>query len=59
MKVLRCVLKLAAVAAVAAAAAYAVTKYWDRIEDMFYVLVGKVKDKKVEYFPSEYEDFAD
>ena len=64
MKFGRCVLKLIAALALIGAAAYVVTTYWDKILDLFYVVVGKIKDKKAELCdcvlcPSEFDDFAD
>ena len=64
MKFGRCILKLIAALAAIAAAAYVITTYWDRIVDLFYVVVGKIKDKKAELCdcvlcPSEFDDFED
>lgn len=62
MKAGRCIVKLIAVLAAVGAAAYAVTRYWDKIEDIFYTVVGKIKEKKAQYVcaaPSEFDDYAD
>lgn len=64
MKSGRCFLKFIAALAFIAAAAYVVTTYWDKIVDLFYVVVGKIKDKKAELCdcvlcPSEFDDFDD
>lgn len=59
MKAGRCILKLVAALAALAAAAYLIKTYWDTLEDIFYTVVGKIKETKAQYCPSEYEDFAD
>ena len=64
MKFGRCILKLVAALAVIGAAAYVVANHWDKIVDLFYVAVGKIKDKKAELCdcvlcPSEFDDFDD
>ena len=62
MKAVRCVLKLAAALAAIAAAVYLVKTYWDTVEDIFYTVVGKIKEKKAQYVcavPSEFDDYAD
>ena len=64
MKAGRCFLKLIAALAVIGAAAYVVTTYWDTIVDLFYVVVGKIKDKKAQLCDcvlcsSEFDDYAD
>lgn len=63
MKAIRCVLKLIAALAVIGAAACLVVKYWETLVDLFYLAVGKIKEKKAEYCccecSSEFEDYAD
>lgn len=64
MKAGRCILKLIAALAVIGATAYVVTTYWDRIVDLFYVVVGKIKEAKAQYCDctlctSEFDDYAD
>jgi hypothetical protein len=58
-------LKLVAALAALAAAAYLIKTYWDTLEDIFYMIVGKIKEKKAQYCcyccdcDSEFEDFED
>ena len=60
MKVVRFVLKIVAVAMVAAAAVCAVVAFWDRIVDAFYVVADRIEEKKADRrFASEYDDFED
>lgn len=63
MKVVRVILKLAAVAAAVAAVICLVKNYRDTIEDIFYAVVGKIKEKKARYcdytVPTEFDDYAD
>lgn len=62
MKAGRCILKLIAALAAMGAAVYLVTTYWDTLEDIFYTVVGKIKEKKAQYIcaaPSEFDDYAD
>lgn len=64
MKAGRCIFKIIAALAVVGAAAYVVAKHWDTVVDMFYVLVGKIKDKKAQLCDcvlcsSEFDDYAD
>ena len=63
MKAGRCILKLVAALAALAAAAYLIKTYWETLEDIFYMIVGKIKEKKAEYCccecDSEFEDFVD
>ena len=70
MKVGRCILKLAAALAALAALAYLIKTYWDTLEEIFYRIVGKIKDLKEEYCcccdcdcdcdcESEFEDFEE
>ena len=63
MKVIRFMLKLAAVAAAVAGAICLVKNYRDTLEDIFYAIVGKIKEKKAQYgdfvIPTEFDDYAD
>lgn len=63
MKVIRFILKLAAIAAAAAAVVCLVNNYRDTIEDIFYAVVGKIKEKKAQCcaytVPTEFDDYAD
>lgn len=62
MKAGRCILKLVATVAAIGAAAYLVATYWETLVDLFYVAVGKIKEKKAQYScicPSEFDDYAD
>ncbi len=62
MKVMRCLLKLAAAALAVYGALCLVRTYRDTLEDIFYTVVGKIKEKKArcaDLFPLEFEDFAD
>jgi len=54
--------KLIAVLAAVGAIVYLVTAYRDTLEDLFYTVVGKIKEKRAQYVcaaPSEYDDYAD
>ncbi len=63
MKAGRCICKALAAIAAMAAAAYLVVTYWETLVDLFYAVVGKIKEKKAQYCccaaPSEYDDYAD
>lgn len=63
MKVIRFMLKLAAVAAAVAGIICLVRNYRDTLEDIFYTIVGKIKEKKAQYcdfvIPTEFDDYAD
>ena len=65
MKAGRCILKLVAALAAIAAAAYLIKTYWETLEDIFYMVVSKIKEKKAEYCccdcdaEYEFEDFED
>ena len=63
MKVFRCILKLVAVAAAVAGVVCMVKRYWDTLEEIFYLAVGKIKEKKAQYcdytVPTEFDDFVD
>lgn len=63
MKVVRCILKVAALAAAVTAVVCLVKHYRDTIEDIFYTVVGKIKEKKAQFcdytIPSEFDDYAD
>ena len=63
MKAGRCIVKLIAVLAALAAAAYLIKTYWETLEDIFYTVVGKIKEAKAQYCccecSSEAEHFAD
>lgn len=63
MKVIRCILKLAAIVAAVAAVICLIQNYRDTIENIFYTVVGKIKEKKEQYsgftIPTEYNDYAD
>lgn len=59
---MKTVLKLVAAMAVVAAAAYAVVTYWETLVNLFYVAVGKIKEKKAQMecaCASEDADFVD
>ena len=63
MKAIRCILKLVAVVAAVAGIVCLVKTYWDTLEDIFYMVVGKIKEKKAQCcdytIPTEFDDFAD
>lgn len=63
MKAGRCIVKLIAMLAALAAAAYLIKTYWETLEDIFYAVVGKIKEAKARYCccgcSSEAEYFAD
>lgn len=62
MKAIRCILKITAALAALAAVAYLALKYWETLVDLFYTIVGKIKEKKAQYccvMPSEFDDYAD
>lgn len=62
MKTFGCITKILAVLAAIAGTAYLISRYWDTIVDAFYIVVGKIKEKKeacASLFPSEFDDYAD
>ena len=62
MKAVRCILKLIAAVAAIGAVVCLVRTYRDTLEDIFYTVVGKIKEKKAQctcVFPSEFDDYAD
>lgn len=63
MKVIRFMLKLAAVAASVAGIICLVKNYRDTLEDIFYAIVGKIKEAKAQcgdfVIPTEFDDYAD
>lgn len=61
MKAACCIAKIIAALAAIAAAAYLISRYWDTLVDLFYVAVGKIKEKKeaCSGLFSEYDDYAD
>lgn len=62
MKEVRCILKVVAVVAAIGAVVCLVRHYWDTLEDIFYTVVGKIKEKKARcacVFSSEFDDYAD
>lgn len=62
MKAGHCILKLVAALAVIGAGVCLVVKYWEDLVDLFYVAVGKIKEKKAQcccIAPSEFDDYAD
>lgn len=63
MKVIRCILKLAAVAAAVAGIICLLKHYRDTVEDIFYTIVGKIKEKKAQFgdfvIPTEFDEYAD
>lgn len=57
-----CIAKIIAAAAAVVGIVLLVRAYRDTLEDVFYTIVGKIKEKKAQYaefFPSEFDDYAD
>ena len=57
-----CIAKIIAAVAAVAAVVWLVRTYRDTLEDIFYTVVGKIKEKKAQcahLFPSEFDDYAD
>ena len=61
MKVIRLILKAAAVAMAVSAVVCLVMAYWDKIVDTFYAIADKVEEKKANccFCSSEYDDYED
>lgn len=62
MKAVRCLLKITAALAAVGAAACLIVAYWETLTDLFYTVVGKIKEKRGQcccFFPSEYDDYDD
>ena len=61
MKAARCVLKIAAAVATAAAVVCAVVAYWDRIADAFYTIADKLEERKANrcFESDEFDDYED
>ena len=61
MKVIRFILKAAAVAMAVSAVVCLVMAYWDKIVDTFYAIADKVEEKKANccFCSSEYDDYED
>lgn len=62
MKAAKTILKIAALLAAIGSLACLIAAHWETVEELFYVVVGKVKEKTAEckcFCASEFEDFED